>query len=43
MVRAKVLRRTSKMTAVDHPNISMPFIAVIGPNSRQLSNGITLP
>jgi hypothetical protein len=34
---------TSKMTAVDQPNISTPFIAVIGPSSRQRSTGITLP
>ena len=34
---------TSKMTAVDHPNNSAPFIAVIGPSSRQPSTGITSP
>ena len=31
------------MTAVDQPNISTPFIAVIGPSSRQRSAGTTLP
>jgi len=29
------------MTAVDQPNSSTPFIAVIGPSSRQASTGIT--
>jgi AcrR family transcriptional regulator len=38
-----VLRSTSKMTAVDQPNNSTPFIAVIGPSKRQRSNGITSP
>src|SRR5262249_34168053 len=38
-VRTNVRRRTSKMTAVDHPNSNMPFIAVRGPTSRQLSTG----
>jgi hypothetical protein len=34
---------TSKMTAVDHPNIRAPFIAVMGPSSFQSSTGITSP
>jgi hypothetical protein len=34
---------TSYMTAVDHPNISAPFIAVKGPSSRQPSTGVTSP
>jgi hypothetical protein len=38
-----VLRRTSKMTAVDQPNTSMPFIAVIGPISRHCSVATTSP
>jgi hypothetical protein len=38
-----VLRSTSKMTAVDQPNTSTPFIAVIGPISRHRSTGITSP
>jgi hypothetical protein len=38
-----VLRSTSKITAVDQPNSSTPFIAVIGPSSRQRSNGVTSP
>src|SRR4029079_14940950 len=32
-----VFCRTSKMTAVDHPNNSAPFIAAIGPRSCQRS------
>jgi dienelactone hydrolase len=40
---AIVLRRTSKMTAVDQPNNSTPFIAVIGPSKCQRSNGVTSP
>jgi hypothetical protein len=38
-----VLRSTSKITAVDHPNNNTPFIAVIGPSSRQRSTGSTSP
>ena len=38
-----VLRSTSKMTAVDHPNNSTPFIAVIGPSRCQRSIGVTSP
>jgi hypothetical protein len=38
-----VRRSTSKMTAVDQPNSSTPFIAVIGPRSRQRSTGVTSP
>jgi len=34
---------TSKITAVDQPNISTPFIAVIGPSKRQRSTGVTSP
>ena len=34
---------TSKMTAVDHPNIRAPFIAVMGPSSFQCSTGVTSP
>ena len=41
--RAMVLRSTSKTTAVDHPNSSTPFIAVIGPSNRQLSIGTMSP
>ena len=37
------LRSTSKMTAVDHPNNSTPFIAVIGPSNCQCSRGSTSP
>jgi hypothetical protein len=32
-----VIRRTAKMTAVDRPNNSMPFIAVIGPRESLLN------
>src|SRR5262249_27888559 len=42
-VRTNVRRRTSKITAVDHPNSNMPFIAVRGPSSRQRSTGSTSP
>ena len=38
-----VLRRISKITAVDQPNISTPFIAVIGPISCHCFSGITSP
>jgi hypothetical protein len=38
-----VLCSTSKMTAVDHPNIRAPFIAVMGPSSFQSSTGVTSP
>ena len=41
--RRMVARSTSKMTAVDQPNNSTPFIAVIGASNRQCSNGITSP
>jgi len=34
---------TSKMTAVDHPNISAPFIAAMGPSNCQRSTGRTSP
>jgi hypothetical protein len=34
---------TSKMTAVDHPNIRAPLIAVMGPSSFQSSTGVTSP
>ena len=40
---AMVLRSTSRMTAVDQPNSSTPFIAVIGPSSCQRTTGITSP
>jgi hypothetical protein len=40
---AIVLRSTSKMTAVDQPNNSTPFIAVIGPSKCQRTNGVTSP
>ncbi len=33
----RVLRSISNMTAVDQPNISMPFIAAIGPSKCQRS------
>src|SRR3954451_1082587 len=36
-LRSMLRRSTSKMTAVDHPNISAPFIAVSGPSSFQRS------
>ena len=39
----RALRSTSKITAVDQPNSSMPFIAVIGPSSRQGSTGVMSP
>ena len=38
-----VLRRTAKMTAVDQPNNSTPFIAVIGPSKCQRCSGVTSP
>jgi hypothetical protein len=38
-----VLRNTSKMTAVDQPNSSTPFVAVRGPSSRQSATGVTSP
>jgi hypothetical protein len=38
-----VFRRTSKMTAVDQPNSSTPFIAVIGPSKCQRCTGVTSP
>jgi hypothetical protein len=38
-----VLRRISKMTAVDQPNSNHPFIAVIGPSSCQRLTGIMSP
>ena len=37
------LRSTSKMTAVDQPNSSTPFIAVIGPSKCQRCTGVTSP
>ena len=36
-------RRTAKMTAVDQPNNSTPFIAVIGASNCQRRNGVTSP
>jgi Ca2+:H+ antiporter len=41
--RTIALRSTSKMTAVDHPNSSTPFIAVIGPSNRHRATGRTSP
>lgn len=41
--RAQVFRSTSKITAVDHPNSSAPFMAVIGPSNRQRSSGTISP
>ena len=38
-----VLRSTSKTTAVDQPNNSTPFIAVMGPSKCQRSTGVTSP
>ena len=38
-----VFSSTAKMTAVDHPNNSAPFIAVMGPSSRQSATGVTSP
>jgi hypothetical protein len=38
-----VIRNTSKITAVDQPNSSTPFIAVIGPSRCQRSTGVTSP
>ena len=40
---AIVFCSTSKMTAVDHPNISAPFIAAMGPSNCQRSTGSTSP
>jgi hypothetical protein len=37
------LRNTSKITAVDQPNIRTPFIAVMGPSSSQSRSGVTSP
>ena len=42
MIRT-VLRSTSKITAVDQPNSSTPFIAVSGPSSRQRVAGTMSP
>ena len=41
-LRSAVLR-TSKITAVDQPNNSTPFIAVIGPSKRQRGTGTISP
>ena len=38
-----VMRNTSKITAVDQPNSSTPFIAVIGPSKCQRTTGVTSP
>jgi hypothetical protein len=38
-----VRRSTSKMTAVDQPNSSTPFIAVTGPSSCHRATGVTSP
>jgi hypothetical protein len=38
-----VIRNTSKITAVDQPNNSTPFIAVIGPSKCQRSTGVMSP
>src|SRR5204863_9907362 len=38
-----VIRNTSKITAVDQPNSSTPFIAVIGPSKCQRTTGVTSP
>src|SRR5947207_573055 len=40
---SKVVRNTSKITAVDQPNIRTPFIAVIGPSRDQRLTGVTSP
>jgi hypothetical protein len=40
LVRISALRCISKMTAVDQPNNSTPFIAVIGPSNRHGSVGV---
>ena len=42
-VAISVIRKTSKITAVDQPNNSTPFIAVIGPSKCQRSTGVTSP
>ena len=34
---------TSKMSAVDQPNIKTPFMAVIGPSRRNFASGVTSP
>ena len=41
--RTSVRRSTSKITAVDHPNSSTPFIAVSGPSSCQRGTGTMSP
>ena len=41
--RSSVLRSTSNRTAVDQPNIRMPFIAVLGPVSRHACTGVISP
>jgi len=38
-----VLRRISKITAVDQPNRMMPFIAVMGPSSCHCGTGMISP
>src|SRR5947209_11020307 len=38
-----VIRNTSNITAVDQPNRSTPFIAVMGPSRLQRSTGVTSP
>ena len=38
-----VLRRTSNSTAVDQPNIRMPFIDAIGPINRHSLTGVMSP
>jgi hypothetical protein len=40
---SSVIRNTSKITAVDQPNNSTPFIAVIGPSRCQRTTGVTSP
>jgi hypothetical protein len=38
-----VILNTSKITAVDQPNMRTPFIAVMGPSRCQRSTGVTSP
>ena len=40
---SNVMRNTSNSTAVDQPNNSTPFIAVIGPSKCQRTTGVTSP
>src|SRR5215510_1933047 len=39
----EIVRSTSKITAADQPNSRTPFIAAIGPSSRQYATGMMSP